>query len=1014
MITNVYKAFNNSPTDDNHGCTTGTGSERTAIVNAVPLDNIIPLTDTNDCGPNVDLPVVAAKTPETPIHLRGLSNSTAEVSSYSPVSQDASSNCTSPESTTESTAFDIFEPRDQPTPKVEYAGEPSEGLDSPTLQERNRTRFVSLTGGGSDRASVCTMLINGETGNAPSSDLRRRRSSRDLRSLFLMQTGQRMDMQSSDDDHVSVMPYVPSQEKDETIADGALNSILEEINSVHASQIAELKEEHQDALNQLIFNNTGVKTAISGLRHTSSQMQQRLKDVVNAKEIAEQKCQELEEKVTFKDAQIEGLTSALQARQVSFEELVTRYNSERKISAEREQTLAAKEQVIAAKNVEIAAKGRIVVSQNQEIAAKEYANASQNPRAATTEQEIVSKDEKILELEIEIDELSQELSQKKAWSDLEEQGDIIAELQRENQRLRETRSKLVLGCGADAPTEATTLKVTTAERDTLQRRFDAEQMKNHLLGVAVAKSRDEAFFSAFKANIYAAAFEENPDTPCGVTKLLKLRQYQINELKQNSANLADANMQLIEEVKDTKAKLGEAEDQLTSIAGTLKKTETETKFLRDLGNDYKEYAEGIQEVLKKKQLDQGEVGNELIKYDEMVRKNNIVLTTMVQDLKEEKDAIQKSLAASRSCCAHFTKMSSTRADEVSRLEEKCRAQFKETVAIDLENTALYRRIRAKDDELMNFHEEMSNLIETIDKEFASSQPQPVVARLNNNKAEIARLQKDLHEANACIGKHEWNDQQREQDMGAEIEREVMHVEEKRQMRIKLENALAVYDKLEALIADESPSALSLPRRHLASLSPMEKKIRELGEILTSDFNANRYGEDLERMRQMYYQCVDESNQNAAECIRIQNNYDKQMQLSKGLDWVAVELFHRMLWLEGSLRACGVSAEDFVYEEGQVGRAELMEKCDQFLDLREVVAEGEASNSDAEEDREVETEETPQTEQPQNTKDARENVGAIDDSQLPASSVSEPPASNNSQPRVESIPDDEEEWEDVDS
>ena len=813
------------------------------------------------------------------------------------------------------------------------------------------------------------MVVNGEAGSEQHSGLRRRQASKDLHTLFVAKSNN-VDAPSSDKDYVPAVPCVASQDEETAIPERTFNAMLEEIRSAHTKQIADLKEEHQDALSRLKSNNIGVKTAISGLRHTSAQMQQRLRDEVNAKEIAERRCQELGEQLKFKDSQIEEMASALQARQVSYDELMSRYSSETRLSQERQQTTAVKEQMIAALSAGNAAK-------DQEIAAKQQA--------------VDSKDEKIFELGIEIDELSEKLSQKKAYTELEKQTDIIADLQKENRRLREDKLKSILGCSTDATLNTTILEAAIAERDDLQKRFDAEQVKNHLLGVATAKARDEAFFYSIKANVNAQAFEEDPSAPSSVTDLLKLREKQIHEAKTDSVSLAEANMKLMEEVTETKRKLGEAEHQVATLKWTVDTNEKEMGFLRDSGNEYKRWVERVWDMLKKK-FSAGEFGDELKKYDEMIRQNHNFLITMVRELKEEKDVSQRTLEASRVCCSHFSATSSSRAEEISKLDEKYREQTKEMVAVDLENTALNLRLEDKDAELSKFHEEMRNLTQTLNEVFESSQPEPVVARLRNNESEIARLQKDLDEANAWIRDHEWKDQEREHDAGAEIEREVMHVEEQRKLRGKLEKALAVFDKLEALIVEKNPFFRVVHRGPPASLSPIEKEIRELGEMLTCEVPTDR--DDLEGVREAYYHCADKSE-------RIKASYDRQIQLNEELDWVGVHLFRRMLWLEGNLRACGMTAHDFRDEPGQPERAELMQRCDVALDLREEVVGGEALDSSSvmdDNDSVVEPEETLQAELPQDTENVQEHIDAA----------------NDSQPRVEPTLDDSGQWEDIES
>ncbi|KAL9105181.1 MAG: hypothetical protein Q9187_008778 [Circinaria calcarea] len=212
------------------------------------------------------------------------------------------------------------------------------------------------------------------------------------------------------------------------------------------------------------------------------------------------------------------------------------------------------------------------------------------------------------------------------------------------------------------------------------------------------------------------------------------------------------------------------------------------------------------------------------------------------------------------------------------------------------------------------------------------------------------------------------------------------------MREKLEKALAVFDKLEALVAEKNPSFLVVPRGPPASLSPIEKEIRALGEMLTCEAPTNR--DDLEGVREAYYRCADKSE-------RVKGSYDRQVQLNEELDWVGVHLFQRMLWLEENLRAYGMTAEDFGDEPGQPGRAELMQRCDVALDLREEVVRGEALDFNVEmddNDRVVELEGTLQAGLPQDTGNGQEHIGAADDSQLPA----------------EPTPDDSDQWEDVDS
>ncbi|KAL9118774.1 MAG: hypothetical protein Q9187_004680, partial [Circinaria calcarea] len=506
--------FNNlADSDKDHAAIIGL--EPSSIVDTISANDNESPDSLNSSGTKTDFPVIATRNPKIPIHLRDLSKSTAESSSYSPVTQGPSSSNSSLESTTKFSAFDIFEPRDPQTAKEGYVREQLNEVKSHTLGEANHARFIPFTNGESDQVSVCTVVVNGEAGREQISGLRRRQASKDLHTLFVAKLDHAEDTPSSDKDHLSAVPCMPAQEEETAIPEPKFNAMLEEIKSAYAMQIADLKEEHQDASSQLISNSTRVKTAISGLRQISGQMQQRFRDEVNAKEIAERRCQELGEQLKFKDSQIEGITSALQARQVSYDELMSRYTAEIKVSQENEQTVAVKEQMIAALNTENAAKDQEIASKDQEIVAKQQA--------------VVSKDEKIFELDIEIDELSEQLSQKKAYTKLEKQADIITDLQKENRRLREDKLKSILGCKANATPKNTILETTVAERDHLQKRFDAEQVKNHLLGVAAAKARDEAFFYSIRANVNAQAFEENQSTPCSVTDLLKLREKQIHD-----------------------------------------------------------------------------------------------------------------------------------------------------------------------------------------------------------------------------------------------------------------------------------------------------------------------------------------------------------------------------------------------------------------------------------------------------------------------------------------------------
>ncbi|KAL9119099.1 MAG: hypothetical protein Q9187_004349, partial [Circinaria calcarea] len=315
-------ALNNRPADNDQDHPAVKASEPSSVVRAALVDNTKFLVDLVDPGTHTESPIVATRNPETPIHLRDVSKSTAESFSYSPVSQEPSSSHSSLASTTGYSAFDIFEPRDPGTAKEGYVHEPVNEVESHVSGETNYARFIPFTNGESDQVSVCTVVVNEEAGRKQISGLRRRQASKDLHTLFVAKLDRAEDIPSSDKDHVSAVPGMPAQEEETAIPERKFNAMLEEIESAYAKQIADLKEEHQDASSQLISNSIRVKTAISGLRQTSGQMQQRFRDEVNAKEIAERRCQELGEQLKFKDSQVERMTSALQARQVSYDELM--------------------------------------------------------------------------------------------------------------------------------------------------------------------------------------------------------------------------------------------------------------------------------------------------------------------------------------------------------------------------------------------------------------------------------------------------------------------------------------------------------------------------------------------------------------------------------------------------------------------------------------------------------------------------------------------------------------------